>query len=209
MIPTAVLFDADGVIQRAPADIHMRLTLALGGTAADRDACMADCFAAEAPCLIGAADFAEALTPVLAKWNATCDAAALMAEWRTIEVDRSVLALVGALRRSGVYCGLASNQERYRAGHMSEQLAYREVFDREFYSCHLGHMKPSPAYFQEIVRLAGLDPARTLFIDDRIDNVEAALQAGLQAAQFVLGEIGTGADPMRRLLASYGLSEIA
>jgi HAD superfamily hydrolase (TIGR01509 family) len=92
---------------------------------------------------------------------------------------------------------------------MSEQLAYREVFDREFYSCHLGHMKPSPAYFQEIVRLAGLDPARTLFIDDRIDNVEAALRAGLQAAQFVLGEIGAGADPMRRLLASYGLSEIA
>jgi putative hydrolase of the HAD superfamily len=209
MTPTAVLFDADGVIQRAPANLHARLTLTLGAAPSDQEACMADYFAAEAPCLTGAADFVEALTSVLAKWKATCDTAALMAEWRTIEVDRSVLALIGALRRSGVYCALASNQERYRAGHMSERLAYCEVFDREFYSCHLGHMKPSPDYFHEIVRLAELDPARTLFIDDRIDNVGAARQAGLQAAQFVLGEIGAGAEPMHRLLRRYELLETA
>jgi putative hydrolase of the HAD superfamily len=206
MTPTAVLFDADGVIQRAPADIHIRLTMALGAAPSDREACMADYFAAEAPCLTGAADFAEALTPVIAKWNATCDAAALVAEWRTIEVDHSILALIDALRRSGVYCALASNQEHHRAHHMSETLAYRQVFDREFYSCHLGHMKPSPDYFHEIVRQANLDPGRTLFIDDRIDNVEAARRAGLQAEQFVLGEIGAGAEPMQRLLRTYGLA---
>ncbi len=203
--PTAVLFDADGVIQRAPADIHMRLTMALGATPANREACMADYFAAEAPCLTGA-DFAEALKPVMAKWKLTGDPAVVLAVWHEIEVDHSILETIGALRRSGVYCALASNQQSHRAGHMSDQLAYHEVFDREFYSCHLGHMKPSPDYFHEIVRLAGLDPGRTLFIDDRIDNVEAARQAGLRAAQFVLGEIGAGAEPMRRLLTSYGLA---
>jgi putative hydrolase of the HAD superfamily len=205
MTPTAVLFDADGVIQRAPADIHIRLTMALGATPADREACMADYFAAEAPCLTGAADFAEALRPVMAKWKVTSDPATVLAVWHEIEVDHSILEIIRALRRSGVYCALASNQQSHRASHMSEQLAYREVFDREFYSCHLGHMKPSPDYFHEIVRLARLSPAQTLFIDDRTDNVEAARQAGLQAAQFVLGEVGAGAKPMRRLLASYGL----
>ncbi|HEY3888417.1 MAG TPA: HAD-IA family hydrolase [Caulobacteraceae bacterium] len=204
--PTAVLFDADGVLQRAPADLQSRLTLVLGAAASDREACMADYFTAEAPCLTGAADFAEALAPVLAKWKTTSEITAVLAAWQVIEVDHSILALIASLRRSGVYCALASNQERHRAGHMSETLAYREVFDREFYSCHLGHMKPSPDYFHEIVRLAELDPARTLFIDDRIDNVEAARCAGLQAAQFVLGEIGAGAEPMRRLLESYGLA---
>ncbi len=206
MTPTAVLFDADGVIQRAPADLQSRLALVLGAAASEREACMADYFAAEAPCLTGAADFAQALAPVLAKWKTTSDLAAVLAAWQEIEVDHSVLALIASLRRGGVYCALASNQERHRAGHMSERLAYREVFDREFYSCHLGHMKPSPAYFHEIVRLADLDPARTLFIDDRIDNVEAARHAGLRAAQFVLDEIGSGARPMRRLLATYGLA---
>jgi len=206
LTPTAVLFDADGVLQRAPADLQVRLTQMLGGALSDRDACMADYFAAEAPCLTGAADFAEALASVIAKWKATCEAAILLAEWRTIEVDASILALIADLRGSGVYCALASNQERHRALHMSETLAYRDVFDREFYSCHLGHMKPSPDYFHEIVRLAGLDPARTLFIDDRIDNVEAARRAGLRAEQFILGEMGTGAAPMRRLLQTYGLA---
>jgi HAD superfamily hydrolase (TIGR01509 family) len=206
MTPTAVLFDADGVIQRAPSDLQTRLTQMLGAAQTDREACMADYFAAEAPCLTGVADFAECLGPVLAKYKATCNTAALLAEWRTIEVDDSILALIADLRRSGVYCALASNQEHHRARHMSETLAYRDVFDREFYSCHLGHMKPSPDYFHEIVRLAELDPGRTLFIDDRIDNVEAARQAGLRSAQFVLGEMGAGAKPMRRLLKTYGLA---
>jgi putative hydrolase of the HAD superfamily len=206
MMPTAVLFDADGVIQRAPADLQAHLALVLGAAPSEREACMADYFAAEAPCLTGGADFAEALAPVLAKWKTTSDLAAVLAAWQVIEVDHSILALIASLRRAGVYCALASNQERHRAGHMSERLAYREVFDREFYSCHLGHMKPSPAYFHEIVRLAALDPGRTLFIDDRIDNVEGARQAGLQAAHFVLGEIGAGAGPMRRLLATHGLT---
>ena len=209
MTPTAVLFDGDGVIQRAPADVRLRLVGAMGAAPSDLEACMADIFAAEAPALTGGADFAEALIPVLGKWNAGGDVAALLAEWRTIEVDRSILALIGALRRSGVYCALASNQEHHRAGHMSEQLAYREVFDREFYSCHLGHTKPAAAYFQEIVRLADLDPGRTLFIDDRMENVEAARLAGLQAAQFVLGEMGSGAAPMRRLLMTFGLAGAA
>jgi putative hydrolase of the HAD superfamily len=208
MTPTAVLFDGDGVIQRAPADLRLRLVRAVGASPSDMEACMADIFAAEAPALSGDADFAETLVPVLGKWKAGCDAAAFLAEWRTIEVDRSILALIADLRRSGVYCALASNQEHHRAGHMSEQLAYREVFDREFYSCHLGQTKPSAAYFDEIVRLADLDPSRTLFIDDRIGNVEAARLAGLQAAQFVLGEMGSGAEPMRRLLMSYGLAGV-
>jgi putative hydrolase of the HAD superfamily len=208
MTPVAVLFDADGVIQRAPYDLQLRLTLALGGLESDREACMADIFAAEAPALSGEADFAEALVPVLGKWKAACDAAAILAHWQTIEVDRSVLALIAGLRRSGVYCALASNQERHRAGHMSGELAYRDVFDREFYSCDLGHVKPSAAYFHEIVRLAGLDPGRTLFIDDRIANVEAARGAGLQAAHFVLGDMGTGAASMQRLLAGYGLTPV-
>ena len=201
----AVLFDADGVIQRAPVDIHERLARSLGQTPADAEACMADFFAAEAPALTGATDFAVALLPVVAKWNSTCDIAALLAEWHTIEVDHSILTLIADLRRSGVYCALASSQEGHRARHMSESLGYSLAFDREFYSCHLGHTKPSTTYFTEIVRLAALDPGRTLFVDDRAENVEAARRAGLHAAQFVLAEVGAGAKPMRRLLATFGL----
>jgi putative hydrolase of the HAD superfamily len=200
-----VLFDADGVIQRAPGDIHTRLTAALGGAPVDVSRCMTEIFAAEAPALVGGCDFADELASVLARWNSANDLTTFLASWLAIDVDRSVLALVGELRRAGVHCALASNQEARRARHMSEALGYREAFDAEFYSCALGCRKPSAAFFAEIQRLGGFDPARTLFIDDRADNVTAAEAAGLRSAHFVLGEIGSGAAALRPVLAGFGL----
>ena len=125
--------------------------------------------------------------------------------WRDISCNEQILALVADLRAQGVYCALASNQERNRARHMSEQLGYTRAFDREFYSCELGCTKPSAAFFEAIVQQAGLDPARTLFIDDRQDNVEAARACGLVAEQFVLWKEPDGAAALARLLAAHGL----
>jgi putative hydrolase of the HAD superfamily len=193
------------VLQRAPADIRLRLAGALGAPAHAAEACLDDVFAAEAPALVGQADFAERVGPVIAKWNAPCAPAELLSHWHTIEVDRGVLALVAELRRAGVVCAIASNQEAHRARRMSQHLGYAAAFDREFYSCHLGHAKPHVAFFAEAVRLGGLDPARTLFIDDREDNVAGARAAGLHAAHFVLEVVGEGAAPLRALLAGYGV----
>jgi putative hydrolase of the HAD superfamily len=201
----AVLFDADGVIQLASDYLHLRLTEALGRAPHEREACMDAIFAAEAPALVGAATFEAALAPVLRELNAPCDARAVVDLWRAIECNHEVLALVKRLRARGVYCALASNQERNRARHMSEGLGYARVFDREFYSCELGCVKPSAAFFEAMLREAQLDPACTLFIDDRQDNVEAARACGLVAEQFVLWRETDGAAALERLLASHGL----
>ncbi len=201
----AVLFDADGVIQLASDYLHLRLTAALGRAPEERELCMDAIFAAEAPALVGAATFEAALAPVLLQLNAPCDATAVLDLWRAIEPSHAVLALVGRLRERGVYCALASNQERNRARHMSEQLGYARVFHREFYSCDLGCVKPSAAFFEAMLLQAKLDPARTLFIDDRLDNVEAARACGLVAEQFVLWKEPDGAATLERLLARYGL----
>src|ERR1019366_4668452 len=106
------LLDADGVIQRAPDDIHSRLTAALGGAPGDVARCMTEIFVAEAPALVGGCDFADELAPVLARWNSANDAASFLATWLSIEVDRSVLGLVAELRRAGVRCALASTRRR-------------------------------------------------------------------------------------------------
>jgi putative hydrolase of the HAD superfamily len=201
----AILFDADGVIQRAPADIRLRIAAALGAAEGDAEACMADVFAAEAPALIGQAEFAAALVPVLTRWCAACEPAHIQAVWHTFDVDLGVLDLVRELRRAGLVCAIASNQEASRAQCMSERDGYRAAFDREHYSCHLGHAKPGAAFFTELIRQGGYEPARTLFIDDREDNVAAARAAGLLAERFVLERVGEGAAPMRALLGRYGL----
>lgn len=201
----AVLFDADGVIQLAPLDMHARLTAAMGRPAHEREACMAEVFAAEAPALTGGAAFEVGLEAALKSLNATCDVEAVLSHFRMITADEPILSLIGRLRRIGVFCALASNQERNRARHMSEALGYGHAFDREFYSCDLRHKKPSAEFFHEIVRLAGLERGRTLFIDDQLENVESARRCGLRAEQFVLWQVDHGATALRQLLQEHGL----
>jgi len=62
-----------------------------------------------------------------------------------------------------------------------------------------GLIKPDPAIFRLLVARYGLDPSRTLFIDDNPRNVEAAAREGLRAIRF------TDADRLRRDLAGLGL----
>jgi putative hydrolase of the HAD superfamily len=177
----------------------------LGAADTDAEACMRDVFAAEALALVGQAEFAAALVPVLTRWCAACDPAHIQAVWHTFDVDAGVLALVAELRAAGIVCAIASNQEASRAQCMSQLHGYGGAFDAEHYSCQLGHAKPSLAFFTELIRVGGYDPNRTLFIDDREDNVLAARTAGLLAERFVLGVVGEGAGPLRALLNSYGL----
>jgi putative hydrolase of the HAD superfamily len=201
----AVLFDADGVIQLATDYLHLRLTEALGRAPSEREACLDAIFAAEARALVGAASFEACLAPALRKLDAPCDVATVLELWRDISPDAAVLALVGRLRARGVFCALASNQERNRARHMSQTLGYARIFDREFYSCELGCVKPAAAFFEAVVRQGALDPARTLFIDDRADNVAAARACGFEAETFVLWKEADGAAALERLLAVRGL----
>lgn len=202
----AVLFDADGVIQRVSSRAWDMGAVVGPEVMAKFDAFIAEVFDAETPCMTGRADFAEVLAPVLSRWEALCDARGFFDAWHQIDVDRGILDLIADLRRSGLYCALASNQEHHRASHMSERLAYAKAFDAEFYSCRLGHAKPSIRYFEAILAETGLAPHQVLFIDDRHENVEAAHLAGLHAAQFELAEIGRGVEPMRALLRAFGIA---
>ena len=63
---SAVLFDADGVIQRASQDWWSRLGSLVP---ADASAFVADLMAAEKPSLVGKGDFRDAVAEVLARWN--------------------------------------------------------------------------------------------------------------------------------------------
>lgn len=45
-------------------------------------------------------------------------------------------------------------------------------------------VKPDPAIYRLAIDRFGIDPARTLFIDDRQDNVESAIACGLQGHVF-------------------------
>jgi len=49
--------------------------------------------------------------------------------------------------------------------------------------------KPDPAIFNLLIRRYQLEPAKSIFIDDNLRNVVAALEVGLDAIHFVSPEI--------------------
>ncbi|MDD2304072.1 MAG: HAD family phosphatase [Prolixibacteraceae bacterium] len=54
------------------------------------------------------------------------------------------------------------------------------LFNKDFYSNEIGYRKPSSNAYQEIIRLSGINPAESLFIDDSLLNVESAIASGLK-----------------------------
>jgi putative hydrolase of the HAD superfamily len=197
----AVLFDADGVIQSPSTGWRAAFDSLLGGADKSTER-LREVFAAERPALIGDSDFPSAFGELLSEWNPQASAADALRGWTMIEPHAETLSAIAALRRTGVRCYLATNQERYRARHMSEFLGYREQFDDQFYSCDLRVMKPEVQFFHAILARIRLPPSCVLFLDDNEANVIAAREVGLRASVF---SIGSAQADMKRTLAELGL----
>lgn len=197
----AVLFDADGVIQRRPRGWKDALGEQLGFSGDPGDF-LAEVFAAETPALEGRFDFPAALSNLLSRWNCRATLDEALHTWTMIEVASEITDTIRALRQSGVACHLASNQERHKARYMSEVLGYCDLFDNEFYSCRIGLMKPDNAYFHAILNDIDCRPNQVLFVDDLQVNVDSARVVGLHADTFSLE---TEREGLQQLLGEYGL----
>lgn len=200
----AVLLDADGVVQR-PAAGWLHHVRALCGDPQNVEAFTQDVFDAEAPCLVGKDDFANALADVLQKWSSPASIDDALRVWTMIEPDRDVLQLVSRLRDRGQVVALATNQQAHRAAYMLHELAYAEAFDDVFCSCDLGVAKPDPAYFEACAAQLDLPKRDMLFIDDHERNVDAARAAGLCAEQFHLDD---GLDILLETMRRHGVDPL-
>ncbi len=59
-----------------------------------------------------------------------------------------------------------------------------DAFQEIFISGELGLAKPDPAIYQEVVKRLAVNPAEIVFVDDFIENVEAARDEGWNAIHF-------------------------
>ncbi|TDW54794.1 putative hydrolase of the HAD superfamily [Kribbella pratensis] len=196
---TAVLFDADGVLQRPTSDWWAQLTSLVP---ADGDAFVADLMAAEKPSLVGKGDFRDAVADVLRRWNSPASVDEALQAWSWFAAEPEVVSLIGSLRSSGVACHLATNQHAYRRAIMQDERGYGAWFDQTFYSCDLGLAKPDPAYFRAILGSLDLPASSVLFIDDNVANVAAASSVGLQAELY---DLSAGVPALAELLRRYDL----
>lgn len=104
--------------------------------------------------------------------------------------------LVDELREAGIrVLGLTN----WAAENFHEAARSAPVIDRledVLVSGREGVAKPDPAIYNLLIERFDLEPARTVFIDDTIVNVEAAARAGLVALHFT--DAATLRDELRR-----------
>lgn len=62
----------------------------------------------------------------------------------------------------------------------SRDIEFEELFEACYYSHLVGQRKPNKAIYQDILEKHHLDPLRSLFIDDNIDNVRAASELNIR-----------------------------
>jgi putative hydrolase of the HAD superfamily len=197
---STVLLDADGVVQFS-GELYAWLDREHGWSAERVDEFYWRQFHERRDYAGTLSGLVPVVAEALVEWGCAAPAGEFVRRWFTLGAvpDPDALAQVAALRRHGITCALASNQDFVRARFMDEELGYERLFDDRFYSARLGVAKPDPAYFHAVLAALGVDPARTLFIDDRPENVAAALECGLNA------EVHGPGDRLRDTLARYEL----
>lgn len=64
-----------------------------------------------------------------------------------------------------------------------------ELFDDALISTDVGAAKPDPAIYRALLARDDLDPAACAFVDDRLDNLQAARALGMRAIHMARGEV--------------------
>lgn len=88
--------------------------------------------------------------------------------------------------------GALNNEARETHEYRMEKFGLREYFEFTFTSCYMGLRKPDPSIYRRALGMIGVSPERSVFIDDRLENVAAAAAVGMKAIRY------TGADALRR-----------
>jgi putative hydrolase of the HAD superfamily len=95
--------------------------------------------------------------------------------------DPAAQDVVAELRRRGLLLGVASNYD-HRLHTVVAGLAPLRGIQHLLISSEVGWRKPAPAFFEALVRQAGVSPEEILLVgDDRVNDYDGALAAGLSA----------------------------
>lgn len=178
----ALIMDADGVMQHPPLG-WLAGWVRLGGPGL-----MAAAHRAEHATQDGSVELEPVLAELLAERRLATTVDQVTAHWCRIEVEPPMLRLVDQVRAAGVLTAMGTNQNPVRGRFMLAHLPYAEHFDALFHSWQIGFVKPDPAFFSHIVAALGVQPEEAVFVDDMVENVAGARQAGLIGVHFGLLE---------------------
>ena len=100
-----------------------------------------------------------------------------------------VVELLHNLVASGVKVAILSNMPYDLKFWVEGECDWLPVFDHRTYSCELKCVKPDKAIYEHCINGLNLPKNSMVFVDDRIENVEAARNCGIEAIHFTNNQI--------------------
>lgn len=192
----AVLCDLDGVLRRWPpmADLEQVYGVPPGTLAS-----VAFAPARLTPAITGRCTDEQWRAAVTADLAAHTDRAAeLVAAWSASvgEIDPEVADILRTARQHGPVV-IVTNATTRLASDVA-RLGLAGQVDAIVNSARVGAAKPDPAIYEAAAERAGVPPHRCLFVDDSVENTDAACALGMTAHHF------TGAPGLRAVLTRRG-----
>ncbi len=102
--------------------------------------------------------------------------------WSTL--NEQMLAWVHVLHNAGFRIGILSNMGAELLCYMRQEFGWLGIFDHHTWSCELGIAKPDPEIYLYTCEKLDVAPGEALFLDDKPENIAAAISVGLHAIQF-------------------------
>jgi len=94
--------------------------------------------------------------------------------------DPAILAWQGQLKAAGFKTAILSNMGDAVEEKIVRELDWIDSFDVCIWSHRLGFAKPDARIYQHTLRLLGINAGESLFIDDKLENIDAAEKLGMR-----------------------------
>ena len=175
-----IIFDADGMIVRGER-FSSRLEKEFGISTVTTGKFFRTEFQ---DCLIGRTDLKEILPRYFSEWGWSGTVDQLLKFWfdeRANIIDERFELIIKNLKGGGVYCCLATNNEKYRSLNLAKDRGLEKWFDGIFSSCAIGHKKPDPEFFQSILDKIDATKEAVQFWDNGQENIDGARAFGLES----------------------------
>lgn len=102
---------------------------------------------------------------------------------KSIGADPNMYLLIDQLKTKGIRIGMLSNiDDRYTK--LIRDFGFYEPFEPCLLSCEMGLEKPDPKAYELLLKTLNLPAEQIVFIDDKIENVNAAKAMGIDAILF-------------------------
>jgi putative hydrolase of the HAD superfamily len=104
-----------------------------------------------------------------------------------LSIDKDLYEYLSFLERADIKRGILSNMPKEWWKYFSNRFSLAEYFDPVVLSGEVGMRKPNKEIYLEFERRSGVPLNKSLFIDDKLSNLEVASNLGVKTVHFKKG----------------------